>query len=227
MKRTLLTLIAIGAAAGVLAQNSTSTADKSSPQAQKFLKDAARGNDLEVALAEVGTRKAQNPELKSFSQQMQQDHMQLNQQLKPMAQQYGVTMDQSLNSRDQKELTKLENESPTKFDQELATRFLREHSKAIKEYERASQEALPADVKQFAQTTLPKLQQHFQHAQEVAKAVGVDQATISSYSKGLPEGVGGTGTAQEPETGTGAGAKTEKGAGAKQLEQGTKPPGQP
>lgn len=81
-------------------------------------------------------------------------------------------------------------------------------------------------MKQFAQATLPKLQQHFQHAQTVAKAVGVDQSTISSIVNGTPEAVGGTGTAQEPEPGTGAGGKTEKGAGAKQLEQGAKPPGQ-
>jgi putative membrane protein len=215
--------------AATLAAQAQNSATGTSPQAEKFLKEAARGNDFEVALAEVGSSKAENPDLKSFAQQMQQDHLQVGQQLKPLAQKYGVSIAQSLNSKDQKEITKFQNETGTKFDQELATRFLREHQKAIKEYEHASQGNFPDDVKQFAQATLPKLQEHFQHAQTVAKAVGVDQSTISSIVKGLPEAVGGTGTAQEPEPGVGAGAKTEKGAGAKQLEQGTgtKPPGQP
>jgi predicted outer membrane protein len=178
---------------------------------------------------EIGATKAQNPDLKSFAQQMQQEHQQVGQQLKPLAQKYGVSIEQSLNSKDQKEITKIQNETATKFDQELATRFLREHQKAIKEYQHASQGSFPDDVKQFAQATLPKLQEHFQHAQMAAKAVGVDGSTISSIVKGLPEAAGGTGTAQEPEPSVGAGAKTEKGAGAKQLEQGTgaKPPGQP
>lgn len=225
MKRTSLILTIFTAAS--FAAQAQNGATGISPQAEKFLKEAARGNDFEVALAEVGSGKAQNPELKSFAQQMQQDHLQVNQQMKPLTQKYGVSIDQSLSNKDQKEITRFQNETGTKFDQELATRFLREHQKAIKEYERATQGNFPDDVKQFAQATLPKLQEHFQHAQMVAKTVGVDQSTISSIAKGVPESVGGNGTAQEPEPGVGAGEKNEKGAGAKQLEQGAKPPGQP
>src|SRR5690242_10247108 len=53
-----------------------------------FIRDAARANDSEVALAEIGVSKAQNADLKTFCQQMQQDHIQANKNLQPLAQKY-------------------------------------------------------------------------------------------------------------------------------------------
>src|SRR6185369_13348751 len=85
----------------------------------------------------------------------------------------------------------------------------------IKKFEDAATKLQETDVKQYAQTTLPKLRQHFDRAVTVARAVGVDQSTISSYSKKVPSAVGGTSDSD---------LDTTKGAGAADLKDSTKTP---
>lgn len=186
------------------ASSSSSTAVKADHKTVSFLKEAARGNDLEIALAELGSRKAQNSELKSFCQMLQQDHTQAAQQLQPIAQKYGVAIDQSLKHKENREVTKLEKESGANFDREFATLMLKDHQKDIEKYQDAANKLQEADVKQYAQTILPKLREHFQHAETVAKAVGVDQSTISSYSKKVGEAMGGAGSEDKSSTGSGS-----------------------
>ncbi len=193
---------------------SSSGQTKADSKTLSFIKDAARDNDDEIALAEVGIRKAQNPDLKSFCQMLQQDHTQANQQLQPIAQKYGVSLDQTMKGKGSHEVSKFEKETAgQKWDQKFATEMLKDHQKDIQKYERASTQLQEPDVKQFAQTMIPKLEQHFQHAETVAKEVGVDQSTISSYAKKLP-GNGNVGGSSDE-------FNTSKGSGARQLKEGS------
>ncbi len=178
----------------------------------KFLKEAARDNSGEIALAEAGSRKAQNQQLKSFCQQLQQDHLQANKQLEPLAQQHGVTVDQTLSKHEEREVSRLEKENAgAKFDQKFATQILRDHQRELARYEAAANQVQDPQVKQYIDSMLPKLRQHFQHAETVAKDVGVDQATISAIAKRVPANVGGAEDLS---------SETTKGAGAKHLQQG-------
>jgi putative membrane protein len=189
---------------------SPATPSKADSKTISFIKDAAKDNNLEISMAEVGAQKATNPELKSFCQQLQQDHTQANLQLQPLAQKYGVSIEQPIKGLAHHEMNKFEKEeSGSKFDQDFATEMLKSHQKDIKKFQEASINLQDADVKQYAQTMLPKLQQHFDRAVTVAKAVGVEDSTISSYSKKLPAGVGGT-TDSDVDTTKGAGARDQK-----------------
>jgi hypothetical protein len=83
------------------------------------------------------------------------------------------------------------------FDQQYAKDMLEDHVTDIKKFQKASQQIQDTDVKEYAQTCLPVLQRHLQHAEAAAKAVGVDESTISSITKRLPGAVGGAGENQE------------------------------
>jgi putative membrane protein len=194
----------------------TSTADR---KTTSFIKQVAEDNDAEVAFGELGTRQAQNANLKSFAQQLQRDHMQANDQLRPIAQKYGITLNQELKHKDNRVLTKLGKESGAKFDQEFATEALRMHQKDIDKFQKAVSDLQAPDVRQYAETMLPKLREHFQHAETVAKEVGVDQATISSIEKKLPAGVGGTSSESEQGSGSASDQNPKQGAGAKDLQK--------
>jgi putative membrane protein len=224
LKYALLVSIATGlsaysaAADDELKTSTTSTVEKADHKTTSFIKDAARDNELELALTEIGNRKAQNPELKSFIQDMQQDHTLAKQQLQPLAQKYGVALDETaLKEKAQKAAGKLENEFGAEFDKKFSELALKLHQKDIEKYHDAANNLQTPDVRQYAQDMLPKLRQHFQHATTVASAVGVDQATITSYTKKLPPAVGGSelddqGMRSKPhdaskETGQGAGAR--------------------
>ncbi len=198
-----------------------STSGKTDRQSAKFIKEAAEDNDMEIAMAEIGSQKAQNPDLKNFCQQLQQDHTQANQQLQPIAQKYGITLEQSTKGKSHHEVSQLDKEqSGAKFDQKFAELMLKNHQKDIQKFEKASTQLQDPEVKQYAQTMLPKLEQHFQTAQTVAKAVGVDQSTISRYAQKLPPSVGGTGEEQNPSKGAGArGLKQDSSSGSSTTSQ--------
>lgn len=183
-------------------ESSSSDMDSHSLTAKSFLKEAVEGNLAEVALAEVAARKAQNPQVKQLAQMLQQDHRKANQQLEPIAQAHGISMNQSLEAKHQKKLDRFQQLSGSEFDKEYTKDMLKDHQKDIAKYERAAQQIQESDVQQYAQTTLPKLRQHLQHAQQAALAAGIDQSTITSILNKSPESVGGTSEQQEKETGS-------------------------
>lgn len=193
----------------------TTGSEKADHKTTEFIKDAAWDNNMEIALAEVAARKAQNPELKTFAQKLQQDHMQAEQQLQPLAQKYGVDLSQAMKAKTSREVTKFEKEdSGAKWDQKFAEAALKSHYKDIDKFQDAANRLQAADVKEYATTMLPKLRQHFDQAVNVARTVGVDQSTIARYEKKLPASVGGTSEQQENLKGTGSssdqGTSTEK-----------------
>lgn len=192
---------------------------KADSKSINFIKEAAQDNETEISLGQIGAQKGQNPELKTFAQKLQQDHTQANQQLQPLAQKYGVSIDQSLKGKERREVSKLDKEQAgQKFDQAFAEFMLKNHQKDIERFQQAAAELQDPDVRQYASSMLPKLREHFDHAVTVAKAVGVDQSTISSYQKKLPGAVGGT--SDSPVGGTSdSQSETTKGAGAKDLKQ--------
>ena len=145
-------------------QGQSSSADKTDA---RFIKEAARGNDLEIAMGQLGATKAQDSQLKSFCEMIQKDHTAANEQLKPLAQKYGVTLEQSQNWLTEHALTKLQKEpAGPKFDQALATDLMRDHQKDITKFQKALTELQAPDVKEYAQNMLPQLQKHFQAAQQ-------------------------------------------------------------
>lgn len=193
--------------------------------AKSFIKEAFQGNQMEVDLAKVGTSKAQNASLKSLCQMIETDHTQANTELQPLAQKYGVNEQASW--RTQHEANRFEKESSgPEFDKKLATELLKDHQKDIAKFQRAASKLQETDVKQYAETMLPKLKEHLQKTATVAQEVGVDQSTISSIMSKTPA-IGGTAESQESTTGTGTSGKTSQGSGAQQLQPNTSTTTQP
>src|SRR5690348_9515073 len=184
--------------AGLLAAGQAGAADTSiSTKGADFIKDAAAGNQAEIATAQMAQEKAQNPEVKNLAQMIQQDHQQAQEKLQTIAQNHGVTLPEKGTWTERREASKLNKLSGADFDQQYAKDMVEDHVKDIKKFQKASQSIEDSDVKDYAQTCLATLEKHLTHAEAAAKAAGVDDATISSLTKGLPEGVGGTGNNQE------------------------------
>ena len=194
----------------------STTADHS---AKSFIKEAFQANQAEIDLANVGISKAQNPNLKSFSQMLEKDHTQANNELQPIAQKYGVTLQPT--RRTEREANKFEKESSgPEFDKKFTTGLLKDHQKTIAKFERAASKLQETDLKQYAENMLPKLREHLQKATTIAREVGVDESTNTSIVSKTPA-VGGTDETKESATGTGASGKADQGAGAQQLQPNT------
>lgn len=156
-----------------------------------FIRKAAEGNLAEVDLGKLGAEKSQNSQIQQFSKSLQTDHQSANQKLQSIAQQQGVQMPQTLDSKHQREVSRLQKLSGNQFDKEFAVTALREHAKTLALFQKEAQQGQDQATKQYAQGMVPALQHHLDMAKEVAKSVGVSETTISSILSRYPEAVGG------------------------------------
>jgi len=192
--------------AGLLAVGRVGAADASSTissKASDFIKAASLGNQSEIAMAQLAQQKAQNPAVKELAQMIRQDHQQAQEKVQALAQTHGITLDQTQGWSERRAQSKLEKLNGADFDQQYSKDMLEDHVADIKKFQKASQQLQETDVRQYAQDTLPTLQKHLQHTEAAARSAGVDQSTITSITKSVPESVGGVG--DKPESGHGAG----------------------
>ena len=196
-------LIVAGLMAAGRAGAADTTGNSLSSKGSGFVKEASEGNQSEIALAQLAQQKAQNPEIKSLAQMIQQDHQQAQEKLQTIAQTHGLTLDTTPTWSQRRAQSKLEKLSGAEFDQQYAKDMLEDHVTDIKKFQKASQNIEDSDVKQYAQDCLPKLQAHLQHAESAAKSAGVDASTVTSITKNMPAGIGGSGDNQESSRGAG------------------------
>jgi putative membrane protein len=137
-------------------------------------------------MANVAAGKAQNSTVKDLGQMMLADHQQNYTELQQVAQNHAVTLDAALSMMNRHAVNRLEKASTADFDRDYATTMVKDHVHAITEFDKAVADINEPDVKQYAQNTLPKLREHLRHSENAARAVGVDNATLSSILKGLP-----------------------------------------
>jgi putative membrane protein len=154
------------------------------------IKQAAEMNMATIQLAELAQQKAQNPELKQFGQKLEQDHKRAQAKLEKIAKKQDVTLPISLDSKCEAQLSKLRELSGQEFDKEFAKGAIEGHAKAAAHLEQASAQTQDADLSQYVRDMLKEVRDHQRQAREVAKAVGIDQATITSLENKTPEGVG-------------------------------------
>ena len=194
-------LLALGFAAGAMAQPPSSTAQQNATGApsattqgtnlpsatgrsakstksslshsdRKFIEDAAKGGMAEVQLAKLAQEHASSPEVKQFAQRMEQDHSKANEELRTLAQEKGVTMPTGPKATENHEVSKLSKLQGQDFDREYMDHMVKDHQKDVKEFKKMAQDAKDPDVKAFAQKTAPTLEEHLQLAQNADAAVG-------------------------------------------------------
>jgi putative membrane protein len=138
----------------------------------KFVKDAAAGGMEEVELGKLAVAKASSPEVKNFGQKMVDDHSKANDQLSQLASQKGIDLkkDESMMAKhDSAKLAKLKG---AKFDKAYMDMMVKDHKKDVADFEHASKGAKDNDIKSWASTTLPTLQEHWKMAKDIDAKVG-------------------------------------------------------
>jgi putative membrane protein len=153
---------------------------------RKFMQKAAEGGTAEVKLGQLATQKAGADQVKQFGQRMVDDHSKANDQLKQLASTKNVTLPTELDKSTQREYDKLSKLSGADFDREYMKHMVSDHKKDISEFKSESNKAKDADLKQFASSTLPTLQEHLtlaQSAEQVAKNEGKTQTSSRTSTK--------------------------------------------
>lgn len=136
-----------------------------------FALKAAQGGLAEVKLGQLAVEKASNPDVKSFAQKMIDDHSKANDQLKAAAGKDRMTLPNTMNAKDQSLYNKLSGLSGTDFDKAYMKAMVKDHEDDIKEFQKEANRGANPDIKSFASSTLPTLQQHLELAKSAEQKV--------------------------------------------------------
>ena len=152
-------------------KTTTTSTSKVSATDTRFIKEAAMGGLEEVQLGQLAVQKASNGDVKSFGQRMVDDHTKANSQLQQIASQKGVTVASKLSPPKQKDVDKLSKLNGAAFDRSYMSMMVKDHVKDVAEFQKASKNAKDSDVKSFASSTLPTLQDHLKMARDISSAL--------------------------------------------------------
>jgi putative membrane protein len=161
-----------GTTSGSMSKTTTTktmtTTSKMSAADSKFIKEAAVGGMEEVTLGQLAAQKATDPDVKNFGQKMVDDHSKANDQLKQLASQKGVTVASALPASKQKEVDQLSKLSGAAFDKKYVSMMVQDHKKDVAEFKKESTKAKDSDLKSWASTTLPTLQDHLKMIEDIS-----------------------------------------------------------
>lgn len=172
---------------GGAAQSSQSESKAGGAVAQadkSFVMKAAQGGMAEVELGNLAKEKAQSDQVKQFAQRMVDDHGKANDELKSIAQQKGITLPSSLPAKEQQTKDKLSKLSGEQFDHEYMEHMVVDHKKDVSEFRKVSKTAKDNDIKQFASSTLPTLEDHLKQAQQIAPKESASQEQAEHRKRG-------------------------------------------
>lgn len=147
---------------------SKSTSSKMSSSDTKFMKEAAMGGMEEVELGKLAAQKATDADVKSFGQKMVDDHSKANDQLQQLATQKGVTLPTGMSASQKNDMAKLEKLSGAAFDKTYVSMMVKDHKMDVAEFKKESTSAKDSDLKSWAGTTLPTLQDHLKMVQDIS-----------------------------------------------------------
>lgn len=151
----------------VNATNTNMTDGNAMSEENDFMNKAAQSNMAEIQAAQMALQKSQNPQVKQFAQRVINDHTKATNELKDLAAKNNVTLPTSI-SDDQKETANdLSQLSGKEFDQEYMDAQVEAHQDAVDLFQNEIDNGKEADVKAFAQKTLPTLKSHLEMAKSI------------------------------------------------------------
>lgn len=135
----------------------------------KFVKTAVMSGKSEVRIAELGAQKATNPEVKATAEKVIKDHTVINAELEAFAKSKGVELSQANDPDADKAIADLEKLSGADFDKAFMNHLEEGHEDSVSNYKDAAEDSTDGDLKAWAGKTLPIIEGHLTHVENVMK----------------------------------------------------------
>jgi len=150
-----LTVAGLSLAGVATAQDAPASKSSSlSVKDKTFMKKAAKGGMMEVAMGNLAAQNGQSDEVKSFGKRMVSDHSKANDELKSIAAQKGVT------------LPSKEPALKWSSDKTYIDMMVKDHEKDLAEFQEEAKTGSDPEVKKFAGDTAKVVQEHLDLAKE-------------------------------------------------------------
>ncbi|HEY1893452.1 MAG TPA: DUF4142 domain-containing protein [Chthoniobacterales bacterium] len=149
-----------GSSEQAAAKNSDNTTNKAkastlSSADKAFIKDAAKGGMMEVAMGRVAEKNATDSEAKNFGARMVKDHSKANEELKAIAKKENV------------EWPAEKEAGRWKSDKDYMDAMVKDHEKDLAAFEKEAKDGSDPKVKSFADKTAKTVREHLEMAKEI------------------------------------------------------------
>jgi len=120
-----------------------------------FMKDAAKGGMMEVAMGRVAEQNATDREVKNFGARMVKDHGKANDELKALAKEQNV------------QLSAEKEPGKWKSDKDYMGQMVKDHENDLAAFEKEAKEGSDPNVKNFASKTSEVVRKHLDMAKKI------------------------------------------------------------
>lgn len=173
-------------AVSLFAQQMNSHATMLSSADRNFITTAAQANLAEIQTAKMVEQKTTDPAVKDFASRMITDHTQANQQLSKVADRAGVQLPTKPSIAELSQKDELQQLSGAKLNDAYIHAQLQDHKQVISEFEQEIDHGQDHAVKEFAEQTLPTLQDHIRIAEDVSGKMGMSgKAGLTDEAKAI------------------------------------------
>ena len=146
------------------------TAQNLSDKDKKFVNEAAQAGMLEVKLGQIAEKSA-NSDVKMLGQHMVMDHTKANDELKSLASKKGMTVPASLNKDMQMHYDEMSKKTGSDLDKAYADMMVKDHKKVVDLFKTEAESGDDADLKAWANSTLPTLEHHLKMSEDTKEKV--------------------------------------------------------
>jgi putative membrane protein len=143
------------------------------PSPKDFVTAASQSDQYEVLAASVASVQGQDPRVRTFAQEMIQDHTRLSEELSKAATASGLPLPERGMSSDQAMLlSSLQSLRGSDFDKTYAQQQELVHAEAVAVEESFAMAGMDPNLRKAAQSALPSIRNHLKKAQQLLVDVG-------------------------------------------------------
>lgn len=138
--------------------------DNEEGQDAEFLITAAEINMEEIQLGKLAQQKGQTADVKELGKMMEDAHTKSLNELRALAERKMISIPTTSTDDAQEAYNELDEESGSDFDKAYVDKMVSEHKDAISTFEDATTDSDDADIRNWAEASLPGLRTHLDHS---------------------------------------------------------------
>jgi putative membrane protein len=141
-----------------------------------FMTDATRAGLMEIKAGDIAEGKTKRDNVKEFAKAMQRDHTDVNKNLQTLADRMTMKLPKDLGDH-QPFIDGLKAKTDADFDRTYIAATVMSHHACIGMFEKFAASTKNADLKAFAENTLPGLRTHLKNAEVLLETLGGAKGT--------------------------------------------------
>jgi putative membrane protein len=138
-----------------------------------YIRQAIRGNYLEVALGRLAESRAADSAVKGFGERMISEHNSMNEQWATLARNNDMRVGLDVGPAGMQSIERLEDLSGAAFDQAYMAEMIRDHEQDLAAFRRMGASARSPEVRKLANSGMSSILEHLVLARQVGSRVGV------------------------------------------------------